>query len=382
MQEIGNGNPGLSLAEARTQMALWCLMKSPLLIGASLQQITQPYLHILLNKELIAWNQDSAGVQGYLRASAAYPDGDTRGVLLSKDATIALSHISTAMRSTNGSSGTGLQAFGSVAAFRWVTYCAFATDQDPIPSTQRFTFEPQQGSALAMIRHGHSCLTAPGGAGGGEVTVTTCNGSSTQLWNAGRAAMTLSPIKTTTGLCLASDGQELLAEPCIERPKNCSSLWNHNSANDGIDCTDDIRSRQFWYLNAEGQLTSAFIKGKGTQHHPEIVFYDPDDPFCVATAPFPKPSAPKLPPVVNHSLPLQVWAGELSGGALAVVLVNTGVRGANITASWHQLGLATNATMAVRDVYAGVEHGSSSGFFSVLVGSHDVAALTLTPTGR
>jgi hypothetical protein len=25
--------------------------------------------------------------------------------------------------------------------------------------------------------------------------------------------------------------------------------------------TDDVRNRQFWYLNAEGQLTSAFIKG-------------------------------------------------------------------------------------------------------------------------
>ena len=51
------------------------------------------------------------------------------------------------------------------------------------------------------------------------------------------AAVTVSPIKTGTGgLCLASDGLRLLAEPCIKRPKNCTSLWNHNSANDGIDC--------------------------------------------------------------------------------------------------------------------------------------------------
>ena len=213
--------------------------------------------------------------------------------------------------------------------------------------------------------------------------MSICNGSSAQLWNARYSATTLSLITTgTSGLCLAFDGLELLAERCIRKPKNCSSLWNHNSANDGIDCTDDIRSRQFWYLNAEGQLTSAFIKGKGTQHHPEIVFYDPDDPFCVATAPFAKPSAPELPPVVNHTLPLQIWAGELSGGALAVVLVNTGARGASINASWRQLGLATNATMAVRDVYAGVERGSSAGSLSALVGSHDVAALTLTPIRR
>ena len=109
MQEIGNGNPGLSLAEARTQMALWCLMKSPLLIGASLQQITQPYLQILLNKELIAWNQDSAGVQGYLRGSAAYSDGDSRGALPSEAATSILSHIATATQSTNWPVGTGFE---------------------------------------------------------------------------------------------------------------------------------------------------------------------------------------------------------------------------------------------------------------------------------
>lgn len=397
LQEIGNGNPGLSVAEARTQMALWCLMKSPLLIGASLQQITQPYLQILLNKELIAWNQDSMGLQGYLRASATYSDGDARGALPSRDATIMLSHISAAMQSTNKFSGSSFQDLDSVAAeargvawtrrnslrgsaFRWVTYCAFATDQDAIPSAQRFTFTSQRRSALATIHQGHNCLTAPAGAGGGAAIMAICNGSSTQLWHAEHAATTLSPITTgIAGLCLASDGLELLVEPCIKRPQNCSSLWNHNSATDGIDCTDDVRSRQFWYLNAEGQLTSAFIKGKGTQHHPEIVFYDPDDPLCVATAAFPKPSTPDLPPVVNYTLPLQVWAGELSGGAMAVVLMNTGARGANINASWRHLGLATNATMAVRNVYTGAEHGTFTGSVGALVGPHDVAALTLTP---
>lgn len=236
MQEIGNGHPGLSLAEARTQMALWCLMKSPLLIGASLQEISQPYLQILLNKELIAWNQDSAGIQGYLQASFAYPDGDTRGSLPSREAANMLSHL----WSTTELSATEAQISD---AFRWVTYCAFGADQDSIPSAQRFTFEPQGvGSALATVRQGLSCLTAP--AGGGEVAMAACNGSATQLWSTERAATTLSPIKTgLAGLCLAFDGLRLLAEPCIKRPKNCTSLWNHNSANDGIDCV--YSTRQF-----------------------------------------------------------------------------------------------------------------------------------------
>lgn len=365
-------------------MALWCLMKSPLLIGASLQKISPPYLKILLNRELIAWNQDDAGLQGYLRASSAYPNGDTRGATLpSRAAAGLLSQLGRKSELSGPESETSDPR--TKTPFRWVTYCAFGPDKaTAIPSSQRFSFKPQEDSSsttsVATVRQGHVCLTAPSGAGGGEVTMSVCNGSATQLWRTKRADVTLSPIITdTTGLCLASDGLQLLAEPCIKKPKNCSSLWNHNSANDGIDCTDDIRNRQFWYLNAGGQLISAFIKGKGTQHHPEIVFYDPDDPFCVATSPLPKPAAPDLPPRVNTSLPIQVWAGKLSKGALAVVLMNTGPNSANVSASWSQLGLAAGVTVAVRDAWAEVDRGTATQSVSALVGSHDVAALTLHP---
>ena len=55
------GNPGLSVPEARTHFALWCLVKSPLLIGADLSKIAPPYLEILKNKHLIAINQSPDG---------------------------------------------------------------------------------------------------------------------------------------------------------------------------------------------------------------------------------------------------------------------------------------------------------------------------------
>jgi hypothetical protein len=54
-------------------------MKSPLLIGADMQTIAAPFLELMKNKELIAVNQDAAGIQGTLRAASAYADGDTRG---------------------------------------------------------------------------------------------------------------------------------------------------------------------------------------------------------------------------------------------------------------------------------------------------------------
>ena len=45
--------------------SLWCLVKSPLLIGCDVTNITNETLGILTNAEVIALNQDPLGVQGH-----------------------------------------------------------------------------------------------------------------------------------------------------------------------------------------------------------------------------------------------------------------------------------------------------------------------------
>ena len=62
MLEVGNG--GMSEAEYRSHFSLWAIMAAPLLIGTDLRTIKQPYLDILLNKEVIAIDQDPLGIQG------------------------------------------------------------------------------------------------------------------------------------------------------------------------------------------------------------------------------------------------------------------------------------------------------------------------------
>ncbi|KAH0491182.1 hypothetical protein TgHK011_002624 [Trichoderma gracile] len=57
MLEVGNGN--LTAAETRTHFALWAAMKSPLLIGTDLAQLSQENIELLKNKHLLAFNQDS-----------------------------------------------------------------------------------------------------------------------------------------------------------------------------------------------------------------------------------------------------------------------------------------------------------------------------------
>lgn len=63
MLEIGN--KGCTTEEYRTQMSMWCMMAAPLLAGNDVRNMTQATKDILLNKEVIAVDQDPAGKQGY-----------------------------------------------------------------------------------------------------------------------------------------------------------------------------------------------------------------------------------------------------------------------------------------------------------------------------
>ena len=62
MLEIGNG--GMNAEEERTQMSLWSLLAAPLFAGNDLAKMTPETLAILTNREVIAVNQDPAGIQG------------------------------------------------------------------------------------------------------------------------------------------------------------------------------------------------------------------------------------------------------------------------------------------------------------------------------
>ncbi|MEW9622785.1 glycoside hydrolase family 27 protein [Rhodanobacter geophilus] len=63
MLEVGNG--GMTDVEYRSHFSLWAIMASPLLIGTDLRTIKPAALKILLNREVIAVDQDPLGVQGH-----------------------------------------------------------------------------------------------------------------------------------------------------------------------------------------------------------------------------------------------------------------------------------------------------------------------------
>ncbi|KAK4884299.1 hypothetical protein RN001_000570 [Aquatica leii] len=58
------GNFGLSTEQEKSQMALWAIMAAPLLMSVDFRTIDQQSKDILLNKDVIAINQDELGLQG------------------------------------------------------------------------------------------------------------------------------------------------------------------------------------------------------------------------------------------------------------------------------------------------------------------------------
>jgi alpha-galactosidase len=66
------GVKGCSDTEYQTHMSLWCLMASPLLCGNDIRNMNQATREILLNREIIAINQDPLGKQ----AKRIRDDGD------------------------------------------------------------------------------------------------------------------------------------------------------------------------------------------------------------------------------------------------------------------------------------------------------------------
>jgi len=63
MLEVGNGR--MTDEEYRTHMSLWSLLAAPLFASNDLTSMTPETLAILTNREVIAVNQDPAGIQGH-----------------------------------------------------------------------------------------------------------------------------------------------------------------------------------------------------------------------------------------------------------------------------------------------------------------------------
>jgi alpha-galactosidase len=61
MLEVGNGQ---TEGEDRAHFSMWCMLAAPLILGNDVRNMSEATRNIVLNKEVIAIDQDSLGVQG------------------------------------------------------------------------------------------------------------------------------------------------------------------------------------------------------------------------------------------------------------------------------------------------------------------------------
>ena len=81
---------------------------------------------------------------------------------------------------------------------------------------------------------------------------------------------------------------------------------------------------------------------------------------------------------VNATGAQEVWAGPLSNGDNAVVLVNKGIAPANVTVTWEMLSLPMTTTVNIRDLWAHQGLGPFTGSYTTLLASHAVVFLRLS----
>jgi alpha-galactosidase len=63
MLEVGNGK--MTMSENRAHFSMWSMVAAPLIAGNDLRTMKKEIAEILTNREVIAIDQDSLGIQGY-----------------------------------------------------------------------------------------------------------------------------------------------------------------------------------------------------------------------------------------------------------------------------------------------------------------------------
>ena len=76
---------------------------------------------------------------------------------------------------------------------------------------------------------------------------------------------------------------------------------------------------------------------------------------------------------------LEVWARPLADGTRAVILLNRGVKEAQVTVNWADIGYPKTLEAKVRDLWQHKDAGTFKGSYTAPVAGHGVAMIRITP---
>lgn len=230
LPQVGNG--ALTLAEQRSHFALWCVTKSPLILGANISALTADSLAILKNKALIAINQDSLGIQGTLRATS-----DVERRYVSSVSSMAV--VGQSSKSADVTQAPPSPPSPPVPTSPWMTHCKFGA----APETQQWAIDTD-GKRLVQPS-AQKCLSRS--AHESAVTVVACDKQNeSQEWDFGRVNNTVWQVRDpmNSSSCLTFNSSSLHMELCgVETgdhttPQNCTAG----------DCRFSGIIYQLWYV--------------------------------------------------------------------------------------------------------------------------------------
>jgi alpha-galactosidase len=143
--------------------------------------------------------------------------------------------------------------------------------------------------------------------------------------------------------------------------------------NGGMTPTEDQTQFSMWAilaapLIAGNDLTKMTAKTLATLTNPEVIAVDQDALGKQGLL------------LSDHGNGLQVWSRQVMGGTV-VALLNQSKSPASITVNWSDIGLQSEQSAAVRDLWARADLGASVGSFTANVSSHAVTLLKIGASG-
>ncbi|KAH8669745.1 alpha-galactosidase A [Tricladium varicosporioides] len=252
----------LTLDEKKSQFALWCSMGAPLIISADVPNLKKEELEYLTNKDLIAVDQDSLGMQATLVSQDGTWDVLTRNLSNGDRLVTVLNRGAKSGTISIDTDRLGLFTYcnGTYADYKikdlWTGKSKTVTTVDGIKTTVpahgtavfRVTLpticdQPNWPTGLVFNTASFNCLTGNHNPLV-EVSFRKCNGSDSQVWS-------LNP--EGGRLRTQDDGTRCLIAMPGDGTANGTVYMNR--------CEGKGVQRQKWHYDVNGNLKNGFTKG-------------------------------------------------------------------------------------------------------------------------
>lgn len=331
MLEVCHSSNAQTDEEYEAQFSTWSILASPLILGNDVRNISADCAAIILNKEVIAVNQDTLGARGRLVLQWPEP------VWPAVDPPL----------------GTPAWSAGPAPVPTGTLVLEPCNSSDP---AQMFTYLPSDGGQIKSVATG-DCLTY-GGYEEANFAPTACvgwtaPGIGSQLWtfDADPWRGAIQNVDNSPKVVDVIDcNVKVPPQVCSANSSDC---YTSGTPPAGCGATGQ---RWLWDFGPSRQSASTLQSAVA--------------PVCIAVQPLP-------PPPID--IRLQIWVKPLSDGARAVVAFNrdTVPYLANIT--WDLLEWPATQQATIRDLWAHTANGTVAGIFSAVVAPHAVVMLRISP---